>query len=264
MKELKIVTFNIWDLPLWFVKDRRNRIESVARYLAGSGADIVCVQESWDVYTRPMIYKIMQSAGYSHVSVNESWYIFGNSGLLTFSKFPIKSKNFTSFSRLSAQLTEFFAWRGILETIVETPSGLVRVLNIHLHMPAWFFDRRIRLLQLRNAFKAIDWKNEMPTVFAGDFNEHELLEQKDFSNLFTDHKFTYPPLEGDFQPTYRAENPFVSCTWINRRSDSKCFDYIFVSGMEKIGLKVKNYSPVYLNPTLSDHDPVVLTLTANT
>jgi hypothetical protein len=31
--QLKIVSFNIWDLPYWFVKNRRQRILQIAEYL---------------------------------------------------------------------------------------------------------------------------------------------------------------------------------------------------------------------------------------
>jgi endonuclease/exonuclease/phosphatase family metal-dependent hydrolase len=260
MQELKVITYNIWDLPLWFVKNRRARIESIARYLAGSGADIICVQESWDTANRPMFYEHMNKAGYFHESASEVNYLLGNAGLVTFSKFPITSKSFTPFSRLGTHVVEFFTARGILETIIETPAGLIRVFNTHLHMPAWFFDSTIRLAQLKRAFKAIDQKSDMPMILAGDFNEHELLRQKDFAAQFTSRKFTYPPLDKDFQPTYRVENPFVNGVWFNHNSYSKCFDYIFISQFEKFGLHPRDYHPICLDPVLSDHDPVFLSL----
>ena len=50
--QLKIVSFNIWDLPYWFVKNRRQRILQIAEYLQRLDAEIICLQESFDVHHR--------------------------------------------------------------------------------------------------------------------------------------------------------------------------------------------------------------------
>jgi len=39
--QLKIVSFNIWDLPYWFVKNRRQRILQIADYLQRLDAERV-------------------------------------------------------------------------------------------------------------------------------------------------------------------------------------------------------------------------------
>ena len=48
--QLRVVSFNIWDLPYWFVKDRKQRILLIADYLQRLDAEIVCLQESFDVH----------------------------------------------------------------------------------------------------------------------------------------------------------------------------------------------------------------------
>ena len=55
--QLKIVSFNIWDLPYWFVKNRRQRILQIAEYLRRLDAEIVCLQESFDVHHRRLLYE---------------------------------------------------------------------------------------------------------------------------------------------------------------------------------------------------------------
>lgn len=42
---LKVVSFNIWDLPYWFVKNREQRILQIAEYLQKLDAEIVCLQD---------------------------------------------------------------------------------------------------------------------------------------------------------------------------------------------------------------------------
>ncbi len=260
--QLKIISYNIWDLPLWFVKDRVSRIKKVAEYLAASGADIVCIQEAWAKANRPMIYEIMNKAGYMHASAKDVPMLVGNSGLITFSKYPIVSKKFTPFSRLSSSFVELFTAKGVLETEIKTPQGNLTVFNIHLHMPAWFFGKTVRLRQLRKAVSVLG-KDSGPAVLAGDFNEDKMWEQIEYTKIIDGANFTNPlSVEAHKPLTYRLENEFVNI-WINR-SDAPCrYDYMFVRNLESIGLTVNTYKPLYLAPNLSDHDPVVLELSSN-
>src|SRR5919197_5354239 len=55
--QLKIVSFNIWDLPYWFVENRQQRILQIAAYLQKLDAEIVCLQESFDVSHRRLLYE---------------------------------------------------------------------------------------------------------------------------------------------------------------------------------------------------------------
>src|SRR5438132_12796636 len=66
--QLKIVSFNIWDLPYWFVKNWRQRILQIAEYLQRLDADIVCLQESFDVHHRRLLYEHL-GLERSHVKV---------------------------------------------------------------------------------------------------------------------------------------------------------------------------------------------------
>jgi endonuclease/exonuclease/phosphatase family metal-dependent hydrolase len=58
--QLKIVSFNIWDLPYWFVKNRRQRILQIAEYLQRLDAEIICLQESFDVHHRRLFLPFAQ------------------------------------------------------------------------------------------------------------------------------------------------------------------------------------------------------------
>jgi len=49
---LQIVRFNIWDVPYWFVPNRKQRIVHIAEYLQRLDAEIMCLQESFDVHHR--------------------------------------------------------------------------------------------------------------------------------------------------------------------------------------------------------------------
>ncbi len=259
---MEIVTFNIWDLPLWFVRNRKKRMLDIAEYFAARGTDIVCFQESWSAEHRAGLARCLQNNGY-HRAMTKAEKQPSHGGLLTFSKFPIQSVRFIKFGRRGVAVSEIMGNKGALEVVIETPAGLLRVVNVHLHHQSsrFFATMPIRLRQLEIMFKVLAENSELPTVIGGDFNEHDMLQSPVFTNLFAQHGFTHPAEEGKMQPTYRAENFFVD-NWLNRVDTSQRYDYILIKNMDKLGYTTISYAPVYMTPELSDHDPVALGLRA--
>ncbi|MDB5188937.1 MAG: putative sphingomyelin phosphodiesterase [Candidatus Nomurabacteria bacterium] len=256
---MEIITYNIWDLPLWFVRNRKKRLLEIARYLVERGTDIICLQESWSLEYRRALSEYMRAHGY-HDAIHQAGIKRGNGGLLTFSKFPIVSVRFIPFGRRAFAVSEIIGNKGALETNIETPRGLIKVINTHLHYsPSTIIETAsVRLRQLRTLFAAIKNEGDMPTVLAGDFNEHDMVNEKQFERLFAKEGFVHHA-PSEMTPTYRAENPLVN-NWINRIVTSRQYDYILTRQIEKSGLNVRSYGPLYLTPVLSDHDPVSILL----
>ena len=104
-------------------------------------------------------------------------------------------------------------------------------------------------------------QQHLPVILAGDFNENALMEQKKFVTILQSRGLTHSIHfeRYEYMPSYRLTNPLVD-NWINRVRYSRRLDYILVSLVDKLGLKVAQYEPIYLTPPLSDHDPVILSL----
>jgi endonuclease/exonuclease/phosphatase family metal-dependent hydrolase len=108
--QLKIVSFNIWDLPYWFVKNRRQRILQIAEYLQRLDAEIICLQESFDVHHRRLLYEHLgleryyTSGGFEETRKVPLAVFDTTGGLVIFSKFPIIKHNFIPFN----SMIEFF------------------------------------------------------------------------------------------------------------------------------------------------------------
>src|SRR5215475_8773830 len=102
--QLKIVSFNIWDLPYWFVKNREQRILQIAEYLPKLDAEIVCLQESFDVRHRRLLYeslgsdKYYASGGFEATRRAPLTLFDTTGGLVIFSKFPIIHNKFIPFN----------------------------------------------------------------------------------------------------------------------------------------------------------------------
>jgi endonuclease/exonuclease/phosphatase family metal-dependent hydrolase len=266
--ELKILSFNIWDLPLFFVKNRKARIKGTAEYLKKLDADIICLQESFDTKHRFYLRDQLTDSYYMAGDTEETkrllfWkFLDMSGGLVIFSKFPILSSEFVSYSRVfNSAVGEVLARKGFLEAIIKTTKGKVRILNTHLHEETQLFDRSVRLSQLAKLFGLLKQDN-LPTILTGDFNEEALMHQEKFSALFDSRGFKHPiraVRPSDVAPTYRPGNPYVD-NWVNRTSFPKRFDYILIKNMEKLGLETTRYEPQIITPPLSDHDPVLLVL----
>lgn len=260
--QIKVLSFNIWDLPLFFVRNRKSRFEGLLKYLESSDADIVCLQEAFDVSHRERIIEKFKNK-YNYVGDGAFRKILfikifdKTGGLMMLSKFPVKFKRFVPYSRLfNSGIGEMFARKGFLEVILETPNGDLRVINTHLHEETPFFDRSIRLSQLRKIFSKIEGI-DLPTLLMGDFNQHSMTHQKDFAEYFDSFGLQHPLHQEPHLPTYRPENIYVD-NWINRTKVPKRFDYIMVKSMDALGLEATHYKPEHLEVELSDHDPLVL------
>jgi mRNA deadenylase 3'-5' endonuclease subunit Ccr4 len=107
LSQLKIVSFNIWDLPYWFVKNREQRILQIAEYLRKLDAEIVCLQESFDVRHRRFLYeslgsdKYYASDGFETTRKAPLALFDTTGGLVIFSKFPIIQNKFIPFNQFS-------------------------------------------------------------------------------------------------------------------------------------------------------------------
>ena len=268
--QLKIVSFNIWDLPYWFVKNRKQRIRQIAEYLQRLDAEIICLQESFDVHHRRVLYEYLgleryyASGGFEETRKVPFASFDTTGGLVIFSKFPIIQYKFIPFNQFTPSLIEHIGRKGVLEAIIETPYGVIQVFNIHLHVGKNFLAHSIRVKQLKSVLKRMKSQPNLPIILAGDFNENALMDQKKFVTMLQSRRLTHSLQfeQYEFMPSYRIKNPFVN-NWLNRSRYSRRLDYILVSLTEEFDLKVVQYEPMYLIPPLSDHDPVFLSLSSD-
>lgn len=258
---MKIITLNVWDLPLWFVQDRKERIQYIGAYLNTLDADIICLQESFDPRHRSLLNALLKTYQSTDAIPHNRTVFFisfdTTGGCVTFSKFPILKTTFIPFRRSFFSI-EFFSGKGALITYINTPYGILQVVNTHLYKKSFFFDEAIRLQQMEYLFKHLRADGSLPTILAGDFNEHDVARNPRFSDLIHSENFFHPETDR-WDPTYRKDNPYVMI-WMNMVSDSKRFDYILYRNLDSLGLQTDRYEVVYSARPLSDHDPVMLIL----
>jgi endonuclease/exonuclease/phosphatase family metal-dependent hydrolase len=158
-------------------------------------------------------------------------YDHGDHGNMILSKFPIKS-----FENINLS-TNPFEQRGMLICRLETTSGLIYAVCLHLNLL-----HSGRALQYENIGKHI--KEKKPIIVAGDFND---WNQKSFK--WFDHKMgmkdVYKTLHGHYAKTFPSMFPFLS------------LDRIYVKGFSLVSA---NLLQLGRHNIFSDHLPLVAEL----
>ena len=264
-QSIKILSFNIWGLPFWPI-NKRGRVSLIIDYLRKLDADIICIQEAFDAHYRKLILKEMSLQGY-HVTDGKIkkhrrllGYMDMTGGLITFSKFPVIRCEFTPFKSRQYSIVEWLGRKGVLETIVKTPAGPLRVINTHMYYGKSALASKMRLREL-NTIVSFSKKNDhIPTVLAGDLNQDNIIKH-DHIGILLENEFNHHVTGGDetLLPSYRIENPYVD-NLMNRDKKSRRYDYILTKNIKKYNLEVHSYAPIITDKVLSDHDPVLMSL----
>ncbi len=121
---LSIATFNTWLIPI-VAKRFTSRLARMPRAIAGLDPDVVCFQEVWTDASSNALVRGLREALPHHAP--------GRGGLLICSRHPVRSSRFTQFPlHEGLSLEEFLAAKGMLEAVIATPQGDVRVVTAHL------------------------------------------------------------------------------------------------------------------------------------
>ncbi|MBI2633524.1 MAG: endonuclease/exonuclease/phosphatase family protein [Parcubacteria group bacterium] len=266
-RSFSIITFNIWDIPFWFSKNREERIARIGPYIKQYNPDIMCLQESFDVWHRDQIYEALGKDGYSIIEgYKRTRYILGfvrrfdlTGGLVIFSKFPIRKTVFEPFSLWKEMnFWERRGRKGFLDTLIETPFGMVRIINTHLHDGTLALHRFIRarqITQLTRAIKNHDSEESIPLIIAGDLNEDDIFDKEAPHPLRV---LNIRDSATNNEPTLRVDNPYANRGY-NRANVSHRFDYVLVRDIDSLRLNVSEYRVLpQPDPPLSDHNPVLV------
>lgn len=215
--EVNIVSYNIHG---GLDKNKFPTLFDIIDFLKVLNSDIVCLQEvneSVKAGFQVSIFKdeLSMDSHFGANVVNSGT----NYGLVTYSKYPIKSKD-------HIYLTSEKEQRGFLHTVVKVGSKKLNIINLHLALNK--SERDIQLYELTNFIKSL---NNEPYIVCGDFNQKNMEINK---SIFK-----------DVAKEVGKENIITISTGVNR------IDYILVSP----DIEVLYYD--VLIKDMSDHYPIV-------
>ena len=162
--QLSVATFNAWLIPL-VAKRVGHRLARMPRAIAAVDPDIVCFQEVWTDAASDALVRGLRAALPFHAP--------GRGGLLICSRFPVRSSRFTQFkAHPGLTFEELLAGKGMLEAVIETPAGDVRVVTAHLALDRGDDPELTKAYEAQLAFlldRFADMR-DLPLFFAGDLN----------------------------------------------------------------------------------------------
>jgi endonuclease/exonuclease/phosphatase family metal-dependent hydrolase len=157
---LRVVVFNVWGLPL-FSDEFDDRMEKIPAEIAALEPDIVCLQEVWTDGSRE---KISKALGPSYATAR-----CDGGGLMILTRFPILSEAFTPFPfDCALSFAEWMGKKGVMEAVLETPQGRLRVVNTHLALD--FGEDNGRTRQLDFLLELLEDRRDLPLVIGADLN----------------------------------------------------------------------------------------------
>lgn len=198
-KEIKIVSYNIHS---GLNKDMFPTLFDIIDFLRVLNADVICLQEvneSAKAGFQVSSFK-EELKMYSHFGANVVE-LGSNYGLVTYSKYPIKSENHIYLSSEREQ-------RGMLHTLINIDGRKIHIINVHLGL-----GKKERQVQVQELLEFIKKLGNEPYIVVGDFNEDnmpledgtlkDVAKQLDKANILTfavgleriDYIFTSPNIE---------------------------------------------------------------------
>lgn len=256
---LRVLTLNVWALPLGVSRDNAVRLTAIGERLAELDADVVALQEVWTLEARQSLVAAGEQAGYRYVWHNQE--TRGGSGLVLLSRLEIVETSFASFlvrgkpERLDH--SDYYGGKGFALVRVQTESGPITILNTHLHARYSASAQDDDYLEVRAA-QAVQLSATLqmvaePLIALGDFN----LQEGETEYRILQGLTGWVDLAADLgvpQPTVGKANPY------SQGSNSR-IDYVFArNGAERAlrGITVRRVldEPLEINgrsAAYSDH-----------
>ncbi len=175
----RVVTFNAWVLPVRVPsQQRQRRLRQLPQALAALDADVFVLQEMFDARARRRIVQALAPSYQTTPNATASRRSLGllrmdeTGGLLVLSRWPIiRHRFFPHPRRVGRKPDERIGRKGAMIFHVDTRSGPVTFLTLHLYAGTKPRDSRVRLAQLGPLLEILEAEaSGAPVVFAGDVN----------------------------------------------------------------------------------------------
>ena len=188
LTELNVISYNVFLRPKLVSRSdfTVERAREIGRWLAGSDADVVALQEAWHgPAVRALIEQTSDEFPY-YVGDQPGRFGFKlvSGGMLLLSKWPIKSVRSMTYDDCYG--FDCRAAKGAIDAVIQlNDSSRIHLVTTHLDAGEEVKDRRSRasqLAQLRNFIGEID-QNRHPMLITGDFNINSLAGNTEFDRL---------------------------------------------------------------------------------
>ncbi|UCC74177.1 MAG: endonuclease/exonuclease/phosphatase family protein [Gemmatimonadota bacterium] len=282
---LRVVSFNAWALPVTIPsQEKRRRLRRLPEALAALDADVIVLQELFDVRGRRHLLRQLCPPYLTTPDALETRRILGlvpadtAGGTLVLSRFPITGGRFLPHSLGGGtKVDERLGRKGALIVHLETPVGELTVFAVHLYAGTKPQDTRVRIAQLEPLLEHLDAEAAgNPVLLAGDINTSPTVGYPEPPGPGNPYTPEYAALAGAGFVDPLPPNPTpaeLTATWVPSRNryaalpyqetkTEERYDYVMVRGGGSYGWSVRAARTVLdgAGGHLSDHVGVLAEL----
>lgn len=192
----KLANWPIMEPAKWI----EERLAHMGAFLRDSGADVICLQEIYDISQQNMLIRQLRDI-YPHFARSSKAKHFGVSdGLLILARWPLENIQFDSFAD-GLWIEDLVGRKGMLHADVASPDlGPLRIFNIHVTAGALVKAQddpdveTIRGKQIAAILDKADLVNNAAPIICGDFNmgpeisrvNYDALAAAGYADLYAD------------------------------------------------------------------------------
>ena len=192
MANISILTLNCFDISLFTITMRRNRLKRLAQEIIALSPDIVCLQEINFFDTLALMQKTFLQAGYRVFPAGNKR-ILNRGGLFSATKLPVKNIEYVKYknqgSLFALDIFERLSERGYHVLSFTVRGKKLTVINTHLHCPFGEYDSSVPKKTSLDQYRQIltQTSPEKRFVLTGDLNiPPNNAIYKDLSRIFRD------------------------------------------------------------------------------
>ena len=176
---LRVVTFNAWALPVSIPsQQKRRRLRQLPQALAALDADVIVLQEMFDVRARRNVLRELCPPYSTTPDAMRSRRILRlvpidvTGGLLVLSRLLISNSRFIPHPHdVGSKPDERIGRKGAMIVHLETPLGRITLFSMHLYAGTKPKHTSVRCAQLAPLLEVVNREaNGSPVVLAGDIN----------------------------------------------------------------------------------------------
>ncbi len=269
--ECSLMTYNLWGLPVWVPRsDQKNRFRKLSQVLADREESILCLQETFNKKLRKQLIPRLTKKFHAFSDYSISKRIYGlvpidqKGGLMTLSKYPILEEQFFEYPvNKKMRFEERFARKGFIWSKIQTPGGVIHVLNTHLYAsgnPASEAQRLLQIQYLKKMVDSIPGFYEVPVMLLGDINIcHPYVSQK-YPHRQASEVYDYLLSEMGFidsMPEICDDDCTIHChknKYVSINNDLQKLDYCFLRVPENYNYEILHQAPIFGGEeAMSDH-----------
>ncbi|MCH8498889.1 MAG: sphingomyelin phosphodiesterase [Marinobacter sp.] len=258
---LKVLTYNIWALPL-IASKISDRLQEMPHYLRGY--DVILLQEAFSSDSPAFMHALADEYPYQTEILDAPGWNLYNGGVAIVSRYPIASVAYEIFPDCTG--TDCFADKGVVYAEVIRDGKAYHVTSTH----AASFDtdaaRALRQQQFQQIRALVDRK-QIPAMDAvlmgGDFNVNKLKFPGDYAQMLVNLNAWMPEVTGYTKSTFDPEVNANASGYLS--SGVEYLDYVVVSNTHRQPVSAGNDVRVPRSDSdrlwgvwdLSDHFPVL-------